>query len=283
MSTFAWRLLAALVLILLLVAGLLGLGCWYTEQQISRYHQQVAAFAHQNPPAAPPAQDFAQLPAPVQRYLRFALPAPDQAMRAVTMTFSGQFRRPLTDSFHPTQAEQTAALYVPALSFSATTQMPAGLWARAYDVYINGRMSMRAKVASLLTVVDAEESSRLDQSSLQRWLIESPLYPQALQPGGAVQWQAIDDRHARATVRWGGHQASLVASFNADDSLLAFEAEQDGDLTTPYHGAGEYAERSHYQLVQGVRIPMRFTLARMAKGQKAIFWHGVVTHIQLQP
>lgn len=102
----------------------------------------------------------------------------------------------------------------------------------------------------------------------------------ALLPGGPVEWQPIDDRHARAVVSAYGFQAAMIATFRDDGSLAAFDAEEDGDLTTPYHGSGEHTVRSDYRLVEGVRIPMSFMIARAADGEIHPFWEGRITSIR---
>ena len=220
------------------------------------------------------------MPAPVARYLRLAVREGVQSRR-IEVRQQGDFRRPKTETFNPTTAHQIIATGSPAMLFDATTWvLRPVLWARAYDAYANGQMTMKAKVLSAVAVVDEMESPELNQISLRRWLLESPLYPVALLPGGPVTWEPIDDRHARARVSAGGLQATLVATFGDDGLLQSFHAEQDGDLETPYHGSGEHVQRGDYQPHGGMLIPMRFTISRMAKGEIHPFWRGTVTDVR---
>jgi len=182
--------------------------------------------------------------------------------------------------FEPTTARQVVSLRKPDLVFSADTPIYGPIWAIAYDVFVDGEMEMGAKVLSALRVVDEKSTPELDRISLRRWLLESPAYPMALLPGGPVTWKPVDDSHARAVVSAYGMHASMLATFRADGSLASLEAEEDGDLTTPYHGSGEYTERSGYELVDGVRVPMEFTIARAAGGETYPFWTGRVTSIR---
>jgi hypothetical protein len=75
-------------------------------------------------------------------------------------------------------------------------------------------------------------------------------------------------------------EASLVASFREDGSLERFDAEQDGDLETPYHGSGEHVTRDDYRLVAGAMRPMGFVIARAAGGEIHPFWRGRVTALE---
>lgn len=276
-----WRtaaLVAGGVVAAVLIAVLIG--TWRTGAEIAAHVERVRAAARAAMPPDPDAAALAALPAPVRAYLRFTFPdGPPVGVQLVEMEMAGDFRRPRTEGFAPTTASQTVAVGVPALAFAARTPILPGIHARAWDAFADGRMEMKARILGLVTVVDETGSPELDRISLRRWLLESPLYPMALLPGGPVVWQPIDDRHARAVVTFGGQTASLVAAFRPDGSLASFAAEEDGDLTTPYHGSGEHVTREDYQRIGGVMLPMAFTISRAAGGRILPFWRGRVTRI----
>ena len=252
------------------------------EREIEAQHQRLKRLPAGTAPAAGRAA-WQALPMPVQRYLAFAFPSGPGPHVTAEMSMEGRFRRPQTTTFMPTTARQSASSAQPALMFDATTPVAPGIQARVYDAYIGGQMVMQARLLSALTVLDERSSPLLDRISLRRWLLESPLYPQALLPGGAVAWEAVADDRARAVVRFGGAEASLLARFAPDGSLLSFEAEEDGDLGTPYHGSGEHVARGDYRLVDGVRVPMRFVISRRSAGVLHPFWDGRVVRLRLQP
>ena len=231
----------------------------------------------------PSAAEMAELPYPVRRYFDFTFPdgirsGPDYSL--VEMEARGDFRRPLMTEFGDTTARQVVNIGRPDMAFSADTPIVGPLWAIAYDVYIDGTMTMRARVLSAFTVVEEDSSPLLDRISLRRWLLESPAFPMALLPGGPVTWETVDDKRARAVVRAFGIEASMVATFRADGSLERMDAEKDGDLTTPYHGSGEHTLRTDYKLVQGVRVPTGFVIARVAGGKIYPFWRGRINSIR---
>lgn len=263
-------------------AGIAGLAAG-TESDIEAHRLAVVKAAAAAPSAAPSARQIAELPAPVQRYVAFAFRGAVPQLSHVEIEMDGRFRRPKSRGFTPTRANQTIAAGTPALVFDATTPLlpgVPGLWARAYDAYVNGRMEMKAKILSAFAVVDETSSPELDRISLRRWLLESPLYPVALLPGGGVRWEPIDEHRARAVASFNGMTASMVATFADDGRLLRFDAEGDGDLGTPYHGSGEHVARSDYQPLGGMMIPMKFTIARAAAGKLYPFWEGRVTKIR---
>ncbi len=262
------------------VAG--GALSWRTESDIDAQRRAVerVAAARLRPVRVPEGAELAGLPLPVQRWVHQAFPAPPAAAGVVSVQMRGQFRRPGSDAFHATTARLTVAIATPAMLFDATTPVVPGVWARAYDAYVDGRMTMRAKLLSAFTVVDEASSPALDRMSLRRWLIEASLYPIALLPGGHVRWEPVDAWHARAVVQLGDLQAPLVATFADDGRLIRFDAETPGDPALPYHGSGERVERSDERLVQGVMIPHRFVFSRVTRAGVQPFWDGEVTQIR---
>lgn len=278
MRMFKWVISGGLAFVVG-IGGTVGAGSYLTERDIDRFQGRVAAIAQKTPGPVDSAAARAALPAPVQRYFDFVFPQGVPDAQVVRLAAKGQFRRPLTDSFSTTTAQQVIALTEPALMFSATTPVLPGVWARAYDFFAEGQMEMKAKVLSVLTVVDETESPALNVISLRRWLLESALFPHSLLPGGAVTWEAVDDHSARAIVKADGLRATMIAHFDASGRMTHMVADQDGDLTTPYHGSGEHVTRSDYRAVGGVMIPHRFVISRMAKGKVYPFFDAQLTSI----
>lgn len=251
-----------------------------TAAGIEALRTQVKARASASPAPTLQPEALATLPPPVQQWVAFTFRAPLPPFAWVSYDMRGDFRRPRSETFAPTTARQLAALGAPAMVFDATTPVGGLFWARAYDAYLDGHMTMRVALLSALTVVDESPSPALDRISLRRWVIESSMYPTALLPGGVVRWEAVDARHARAVAALGAVQASLIATFADDGRLLQFDAEEDGDLGTRYHGSGEQLERDDYRLVQGMMIPHRFRVSRAAGGKRHPFWEGRITAVR---
>jgi hypothetical protein len=265
--------------ILVVAAAGIAYGAHGTEEEIDSNRRRVEVSA--GVAAAPQWERNALkgLPAPVVRYFEYSFPSAPTQPPLVTMEMSGEFRRPNAENFTRTTAQEVAAIGTPAMVFSATSHVAPGFWARVYDAYVEGHMTMKAKVLSAITVVNEKQTPKLDQISLQRWLMESPVYPAALLPGGAVRWEAIDDHRARAVATSGGVQAAVVATFRPNGSLQSLEVEQDGDLTTSYHGSGEFTVRDDYRLVSGMMIPHSFETSRRAGGKIYPFWRGHLTSV----
>ncbi|WP_036229760.1 DUF6920 family protein [Marinobacterium jannaschii] len=260
--------------IIALAGGSLVYNNYQTRSHLTEYHQKLhtTAFA-----SAPTWQLAKTLPAPVERYIRFTFPNGVPALAVTEVTMRGDFRLPQHQDFNPTTARQSLSPALPALVFEAKTPIYPGIWALAYDAYLNGEMEMKAKLFAALTVMDQPQSVELNRISLRRWLLESPLYPQALLPGKYTRWEAIDNTHARVIAEYQGLRTSMIAEIDNEGRLSSLRAENDGDLNTPYHGSGEYAARSDYRLINGMMIPHKFTIARHARGVDYPFWRGELT------
>src|ERR687884_130269 len=85
---------------------------------------------------------------------------------------------------------------------------------RVRDAYVAGQGSMQGKVLSLVPVVNERAKAELNAGALQRYLAEAVWFPTALLPTAGVQWSAIDNRRALATLTDCGTTVSLKFHFN---------------------------------------------------------------------
>lgn len=252
-----------------------------TQSEVDALREAVGREAAAHPPAWPEASGVGALPPPVRRWVAYTFPSGPVVCVRADVAMQGRFRRPRTESFSDTTARQRIAGGVPALVFDAITPVAGPVWARAFDGYVGGHMVMKARLLSAVTVVDEQSTPALDRSSLRRWLLEAAVCPTALLPGGPVTWEAVDDDHARARVRHGGLQASLLGTFDAGGRLRQFDAEEDGDLGLPYHGSGERVTRDDEREVQGMLVPHRFVVSRVAGGRALPFWEGRIVSLSV--
>ncbi|WP_319410225.1 DUF6920 family protein [uncultured Cohaesibacter sp.] len=270
-----------LLIILVPIVGLLlyiGWGMWQTSSELAVFKDHVRERS-----TTPEVSDAAieTLPEPVKRYFAFTLPdGTDNLPGYALIKAEGDFRRPLTENFQRTTAEQILSTTRPDFVFHANTPILGPIWATAYDSYVNGQMEMQAKLMSAATVLHFTNDPQLDKLSLRRWLLEASSWPPALLPSERVTWEAIDDNTARALVSEYGLTASMIAKFDETGALTEMLAEEDGDLTTPYHGPGENVLRGDYQMKGKVRIPMSLVISRAAEGKVYPFWKATVTAIE---
>lgn len=159
------------------IAGVIAYCSMRTEKTIERLGRIVEELGGKTPVSVFAGGTMEELPSPVRRYFTYVFRGEPRNVSWVRVEMAGQFRRPRTETFSRTTASQILAAGTPAFVFDATTPVVPGIWARAYDSFAEGRMEMKAKIASAFTVVDERETEALNRTSLRRWLLESPLCP----------------------------------------------------------------------------------------------------------
>ncbi len=163
--------------------------------------------------------DLEPLPAPVQRYLRYGgyLGTPKTAVLTTRMThveFVADQGRILTIDYEQVNRTDRPERY--ALITSSVLGVPF----EGLDSYDGDAGRMRGVLAKVVPLFD-QTGEGMDRSCLVTWLAESLLAPNAaLQE--FVQWEAIDDTRARATITWQGTSASGVFAFADTGELQSF-------------------------------------------------------------
>lgn len=104
--------------------------------------------------------------------------------------------------------------------FALITSSVLGVPFEGLDSYDGNAGRMRGILAKVVPLFD-QTGDGMDRSCLVTWLAESLLAPNgALQE--FVQWEAIDDTRARATITWQGTSASGVFVFAGTGELQSF-------------------------------------------------------------
>jgi len=88
-------------------------------------------------------------------------------------------------------------------------------------VVVDVQVTMRGRIGGVFTVIDALHSPDLEAGALQRHRAECVWFPPALLPGRGVQWTAIDDKHAIATLTDGQTAASLEFRFAPTGEIVS--------------------------------------------------------------
>jgi len=92
----------------------------------------------------------------------------------------------------------------------------------------------------------------------------------------------MDETKSRAVVATEGLHSSVIAHFDDVGRITHMTAEEDGDLTTAYHGSGEHVTREDYRLVAGVMVPHKFTFSRAAPGAHYPFFDAEIMFLEFE-
>lgn len=219
------------------------------------------------------------LPAPVQRYLRLVLRDRQPLARRTRIEWDGEFRlieeRRTDAAWRPFEATQVFTFPPPGFVWDARIRMAPLIDIRVRDSYVAGRGAMQGAAFGVVRIVDAGGARELDEGALQRLLGECVWLPAALLPGGALQWTAMDDTHARATLTDAGHSVSMEFEFAQTGEIVGaftphrYRSRGNEFVSTPFGGVyRRYEDRG------GVLVPAEAEVYWMLQGKRVPYWRG---------
>lgn len=195
------------------------------------------------------------LPVPLQRYFRFAVPEGRPLITFAHMRHGGHLRQGPEKKWNPIRGEQVYLSHRPAFVWFARLRMAPLIWVKARDSYGHGQGRMTIKILSAFTVADSR-GPELDVGSLLRYLSELPWLPTALLPSEFLSWEPVDDDTARAILHEGELRATADFEFGADGRITHMTT---NDRYYPEDGEQVKMKWSvvcrEYREMGGMRIP----------------------------
>jgi uncharacterized protein DUF6920 len=213
------------------------------------------------------------LPAPVARYFTFALPLGQRAIRRAHLRFRGTFAAK-PGAWAPFTADQHVTARPPGFVWDARIAMMPIVPVRVRDSYVGGEGSMRAAVASVVSMTNQHGTKEMAVAALQRFLAEAVWLPTALLPRDGLTWSAIDDDNARVTLTDGATTASLDAHFAPSGELDSISTKRYRDVKgtpvlTPWIGT-----HTDYRRIDGMMIPTKGEVAWVLPEGPVPYWRG---------
>lgn len=179
--------------------------------------------------------------------------------------------KPEQKGWYKAQAEQYVTPNEPAFLWRVNMKMAPLVNVAGRDLYINGKGEMVIKIASLLPVVNVHNNKKTNQSILQRFLLELPMYPTAaLNP--YITWEGIDEYTSKATLTYKGVSGSASFHFSEDGDLekvSAFRFKENDEKAELVECIGELKETTQ---IDGMRIPTKMDISWML-GQGKFTWY----------
>jgi hypothetical protein len=221
------------------------------------------------------------LPAPVARYLRWALPE-RTSIRVVRIQQVGTLRTNVqSDRWMEFTAEQIAAPAATGFVWNARVTVVPLLHVRVLDAFVEGRGSGRVALLSAFTVSADAGTPEMNSGSLHRFLAEAVWYPTALLPSPKLRWSPIDGNTALATLT--DHGISVSLEFRFTDT-----GEISGIYTPARWGAfgGGYQQRPweghfrNYHARGGIRVPTEGDVGWYSENEWHPVWRGTITSFE---
>ena len=227
-------------------------------------------------------QPLENVPAPVSRYLRWALRT-TTTIQQVRIEQVGTLRtNVLSERWMPFEAEHTVRPPAAGFLWDARVAIAPMLHVRVRDAFINGRGSGQVSLLSAFVVGRDADTPEMNSGSLHRYLAEAVWYPTALLPGPNLRWSEIDEDRALATL--------TIADVSVS---LEFRFAEGGEVTGIYTPArwGTFAEgyrqlpwEGHfrdYRERHGIVVPTRGEVGWYLDDRWRAVWKGRITAFEM--
>jgi len=277
----------SLVVVVLLVAGIALIGAIFAVGAGGRaLREMVAEEVEQlkHGSAAVPSRTWdesrwAALPEPVRRYLRFAIPTGQPAIRWARLTQHGEMRLRPDREWLPLTAEEYITGEPPGFVWQALVQLKPWMWWAGRDKYLAGQGARLIKLATVVPVVD-RLGREMDQSGLVRVLTELVWLPTALRLGGPVRWEAEDEDTARAVITDRGREVAARFYFGPRGEVRRVTTRDNFREEGGKVALTEWtATLDRYEAVQGVMVPREAEAAWVQEGVEMPYVRLRVTEI----
>lgn len=270
--------------LVVVIAATLAFGAARWQSATEEVHVKLEAAHLPNQPATYDASELDGLPAPVQRYFQAVLSEGQPIVSQVRVTHTGTFNMSETgEQWKPFTSTQRVTTRPPGFVWNGRIAMMPGLPVRVHDAYVAGEGILHASLFGLITLADMRGTPAMDEGELIRYLAETAWYPTALLPSQGVQWEAVDDASARASLQDGETRVSLLFHFDAEALIESVRAEARGRMVageviaTPWEGRWR-----NYDTCEGMRIPIEGEVAWLLPEGRKPYWRGRITEISFE-
>jgi len=224
------------------------------------------------------------LPAPVQRYFRTVLNDGQPIVSAVCVEHAGAFNMSETgEQWRPFTSSQRVITQRPGFDWEGRIRIMPGLSVRVHDAYVGGEGILHASMFGLVSLVNLRGTPEVAEGELMRFLAEAAWYPTALLPSQGVQWEAVDDTSAKATLKDGEMTLTMLFRFNETGLIESVLAEARGRIVagkvipTPWEGRWKNYERRY-----GMLIPLEGEVAWLLPNRRQPYWRGRITRLSYE-
>ena len=218
------------------------------------------------------------LPELVQRYFRAVLKDGQAIVSAVTIEMAGTINMSATaEQWKPFTSKQRVVTQRAGFMWDAQISMLPGMKVRVVDCYIAGKGLVQAAMLGLFTVADVGGGGEMARGEFMRFFAETPWYPTALLPSQGVQWAAVDDTSANATIVDGSLTLTLLFHFNDAGLIDSVRAEARGGmvgkkmLIRPWE-----CGLSNYQVRDGMTVPISGEAAWVRPDGRKTYFMGSI-------
>jgi hypothetical protein len=265
---------------IVVVAVLIAVGIGTRRQQAALSGQidrlRRAATAHAAAQSATPRLD--DLPAPVARYLRLALPA-TKHIQEVRIRQTGTLRTDVSsERWMSFEAEHIVVPPATGFVWNARVSVAPLIHVRVRDALIEGKGSGQVSLLSAFIVSADAGTLEMNSGSLHRYLAEAVWYPTALLPSPALRWTEIDATSSLATFTSHGVTVSLEFRFAETGEVTGiYTPGRWGMFPGGYRQVAWEGHFRNYRNQDGVFVPTEGDVGWYVENEWHAVWKGGIT------
>jgi hypothetical protein len=280
MEILKWIVLA-LVALAVIYGGLVTLGAWRWSVATGALITRLDAGDTLGHTQRYDAREIADLPAPVRRYFELALTDGQPIIRAADAAMTGTFNMSLdAPQWKPFTSQQRVVTHRPGFVWNARIMLFAGFPVRVHDAYVAETGILTPSILGLFSMGDVSGIGEPARGELMRWFAECAWYPTALLPSQGIEWVAVDDTSAQATMTDGPIRLTMLFRFGDDGLISGVHVDARGALIggqmvmMPWEG-----RFSDYRRQDGMLIPFYGEVAWITPQGEKPYFRGTVTQL----
>jgi hypothetical protein len=284
MASWSRMILAAVTIVVLALIVATWIASRRQQSELTaQIDRLIRAGTVQRPATQAATQGLDAVPAPVSRYLRWALRT-EKHIQEIRIRQIGTIRTDVrSERWMPFEAEHIVV--PPAIGFvwNARVKVAPLLHVRVRDALIGGRGSGQVSVLSAFTVDADADTPEMNSGSLHRYLAEAVWYPTALLPSSTLQWSAMDATRALATLTDDDVSVSLEFRF-ADTGEVSgiYTPARWGKFPEGYRQVAWEGHFRDYRELDGMFVPAEGDVGWYVDNEWRAVWRGRTTAFQLR-
>ncbi|WP_138420370.1 DUF6920 family protein [Aquibacillus sediminis] len=267
---FSWQdaKFGTVVNVIILVVAFVAMGAWQLRTEANQDIEQLLTEAQTEQSVVPTKSRLASVPPIIRQWLQQNKVIETEPIVTVSFKQKGQMKlKPDQKKWYKAEAEQYVSVKRPGFVWNASVEMMPLIHVAGKDVFHDGDGRMQMELLSILPVVHIANNNKVDQSTMQRFLLELPWYPSAaLEP--YITWESLNPTTAQATMSYKGKTGSAIYYFDEDgnlDKVSAMRYKDHDDNAEPLECIGEVKEM---KMVDGKMIPTKMDVSWLVKGEK---------------
>ena len=247
--------------IVILIYAIISFASWKFDKQIKQEIDSLLSQSTIPEKQVITEQIISSLPSSVQKWMNQIGIIGKEQIQIVYFKQRGQMKlKPEQIDWVSAEAEQYVTIDKPAFLWKVNVKNMAPLVAVVgRDKFQNGEAAMTIKIESLFPVVDIANNNKVNQSALQRYLLELPLYPFAAF-NSYITWEKVDQNSAKATMSYKGVSGSATYYFSDSGELLKISAMRYKDANENAKHIECIGEIKSHSIINGIKLPTKIEI-----------------------